>query len=788
VILALMALTKTAQYYLARYELAFSRRGFVDGASYTDVKAQLPALNLLMIISIAAAALFIANIFRKGWVFPIIAVGLWGFISLVVGTIYPAVIQRVVVQPNEFSREEPYIERNITATRAAFGLDEIDLRDFAYAADLEEADVQNNAATLENIRLWDPPQLREVYRATQEQQTFYAFSDVDVDRYQVGAEEDRRQSMIALRELDESNIPDRTWTNRHLVYTHGFGPVASAANEVNSGQPSYLVSDIPPQGELADGLEQPGIYFGEGMSGYAVVDTKVAEQQAAATDGTEETRYSGDAGVEVSSFLRRSALALRFGDWNLFVSGPLEDNSRVLYKRDVKERVETAAPFLHFDADPYPVVLDGRTLWVIDAYTLTDRYPYSQSLHPVSLPDGSGLDTSMNYVRNSVKATVDAYDGTIRFYVVDEDDPIIAAYRGAFPELFTDASEMPEGLREHWRYPEDLFRTQTEQFAQYHMTDPSSFFRRQFLWDVAPRPERGATTATTPTTTATGNDGGRSTTLAPTGTPIEPLYLTMALPQEESPQQEFVLMRPYVPRGKPNQLSAFMVARSDGDNYGELVVYELPENEVAPSPAQAATLIESEQSISEQFTPLDLRGSQIIRGNVQLIPIDNAIVYARPIYVLGQGEGQFPRLRFVAVAYDDDAVLVDLESRNPLAVSTIDQAMRLLLAGIEPEVPTGEPIEPEDPDEPEEPTEPSEPGEPSEPLPDEVDALLAEAQAEFDAADDALAAGGADALAEYQRHVERARELVERANELLAEGGSGPTTTTSSIPIVGASG
>jgi uncharacterized membrane protein (UPF0182 family) len=745
----------------------FSRRGFVDGASYTDVKAQLPALNLLMIISIAAAALFIANIFRKGWVFPVIAVGLWAFISLVVGTVYPAVIQRFVVQPNEFSREEPYIERNIAMTRAAFGLDDanVDTQGFDYATNLEEADVAVNDATLRNIRLWDPAQLQEVYRAQQERFPFYRFNDVDADRYKIGAEQisaDETPTMIALRELDAEGIPDRTWTNRHLSFTHGYGAVASAANLVDDGEPSYLASEIPVQTDLPAAPEQSGVYFGEHMSSYVVVGTNVAEQEPTASDETTETEYSGDAGVEVSSFLRKSALALRFGDWNLFVSGQLTDESRVLYKRDIKERVSTAAPFLRFDSDPYPVVVDNRILWVIDAYTISDRYPYSQSINPSNLPDGSGLDTDFNYVRNSVKATVDAYDGTITFYVVDEvEDPIIEAYQKAFPELFTD-EEMPPGLREHWRYPEDMFRAQTEQFSTYHMTDANDFFRKQFLWDIAPRPERAATAATT-ATTGRGNDGGRSTTLAASGSPIEPLYLTMQLPGEET--QEFVLLRPYVPRGRPNQLSAFMVARTDGTNYGKLTSYEIPTTQVAPSPAQAATLIESDPVISETFTPLDLRGSEIIRGNVQLIPLGESIVYARPIYVEGQGEGQFPRLRFVALAYGNSALLVDFAG-GPEAITTVQAGLQLLVSGEEPPPPPEVPVDPEEPEDPTTSTTTT-----TQPAPTGSAAeLFAQAAAELDAAEAARQAGD---LGEYQDRVTEAKRLLDAA---VAAQGTSPTT------------
>jgi uncharacterized membrane protein (UPF0182 family) len=763
VILALMALTKTVQYYLARFDLVFSRRGFVDGASYTDVHAQLPALNLLMIISIAAAALFIANIFRKGWVFPIIAVGLWAFISLVVGTIYPAVIQRFVVQPNEFSREEPYIERNINMTREAFGLEGEQKENFDYSTDLNQADISANEPTIRNIRLWDPSPTREVFRAQQERFPYYRFIDVDADRYTVGAENEQ-PTMIALRELDSASIPDRTWTNRHLVYTHGYGPVAAAANLVEDGEPSYLVSEIPLAGDLPQIPEQPEIYFGENMSGYTVVDTKVAEQQAAGGNETTQTRYRGKAGVQMSSFLRRSALALRFGDWNLFVSGQLTSNSKVLYKRDVSERLRTAAPFLRFDADPYPVVVDNRILWVVDAYTVTDHFPYSQSLHPSSLPDGSGLDTTFNYVRNSVKATVDAYDGTVKFYVVKNvDDPMIKAWRKAFPKLFTDESRMPEGLKEHWRYPEDVFRAQTEQFALYHMTDASDFFRKQFIWDVAPRPERSAAPIT-PTTTR-GSDGGRNTTLAAGGSPIDPLYLTMALPNSDN--QEFILSRPYVPRGKPNQLSAFMVARMDGENYGKLVSYEIPTTLVAPSPAQAATLIESDPQISSTLSLIDQRGSVVQRGDVQLIPIGSSIIYARPIYVEGQGEGQFPRLRFVALAYGNSAVLVDFEGEGEF--STIDQGIAHLLE--QPEAPPETENPPPDgtttSSQPAPTSSTTAPPGPTTTAAGDVAGLLAQARNEFDLAQQALQAND---LGGYQEHVNRARDLVDQAAQLQGGG------------------
>lgn len=759
VILAAMAFTRTAQYWLARFELNFSSRGAIDGASYTDVKAQLPALNFLMVISITAAALFIVNIWRRGWVLPVIAVGLWAFISLVVGTIYPAYIQRFQVQPNEFTRERPYIERNIEATRDAFRLDDenVDVREFEYTEDVGAEVLAEYTSTFENVRLWDPTQLEDTFQALQELRSYYAFVDVDVDRYRVG--DQTVPVLLAARELNDDGLPSRTWTNRNLVYTHGFGAAIAVANVVTQQAPEFILSDIPPVGELE--LDEPGVYFGENLGGFAVVDTKVEEFEPvdrsgeAAEEGT--TRYTGSGGVEVSSVLRKAAIALRFGSWDLFVSGQLAADSRVLYIRDVRERVEKAAPFLHFDADPYPVVLDGRILWVIDAYTVTDRYPYSQRLDSDDLPAGSGLDAELNYVRNSVKVTVDAYDGTITYYVVDESDPLVRAYRKAFPDLFTDADELPEGLREHFRYPEDLFRVQTEHYSTYHMTDPQAFYKRSDLWAVAPsagitadevpvQTGAGATTTVAPG----GNDGGRAATLRAEGDRIEPLYVMQKLPGDDEAQ--FVLTRPYVPINRVNQLRAFVAARSDpGENYGQLVVYVTPDNSDAPSPIQAATQIDGDQAISEQFTLLDRRGSRVLRGNVQLLPIGDTILYVRPIYVEARsGTSAFPRFRFVAVTYGEEAVLA--ESMGAALERIFGDDTPPALRPTEEEPPAPPPEEP--------------PGEepPGEELPGDVASLLEEAEREFQAAAEALAEQD---WATYGERIERAEELVRRALEAL---------------------
>jgi len=654
VLLALMALTKTAQYWLAQYSLVLSRRGAVDGATYTDINAQLPALRLLMLISIAAAGLFIVNIWRRGWVFPVIAVGLWGFIAIMVGTIVPAVVQRFTVQPNELSREKPYIARNIEATRDAFGLSDADIRieNFAYRPKLEAGATREESATLGNVRLYDPRPAQDDFKVDEARSSAYEFADVDVDRYPIGAEK-VKPTLVSVRELDEANLPDKSWTSRHLVYTHGYGVVAAAADQVDGDRPSYVLKGIPPEGEIALDQRYAPVYFGETMSGYVVVDTKVPEQEASATGEGRTTRYAGDAGIPVSSMLRRSALALRFGDWNLLVSGQITGESRLIFGRSVAERVAAAAPFLRFDADPYPVVHEGRVTWVVDAYTISSDYPYSQSLRP-NEPRGSGLDTEFNYVRNSVKVTVDAYDGTMRFYVVDPSDPIIRAYRKAFPGLFTDADQVPDSIRAHFRYPEDLFSAQTQQYALYHITDPVQYFNKQDIWDVVPTPDASFVAPGTTLPTVAGNDGGRNTTLAPSGTPAPPLYLTLQVPGSD--YQEFVLQRSFTPRRKNGILSSFMFALNDGPDYGKLVLFTVGDAS-APSSFKAASAIESDQFISSQFTLLGQGGSAVEKGNVQLVPIGDSVLYLRPIWITGEGQQPYPRYRFIAGVVGDRAVL-----------------------------------------------------------------------------------------------------------------------------------
>ena len=653
VILALMALVKTAQYYYARFQLNFSTRGVVEGASKTDVAAQLPALNLLMVISIVAAALFVWNIWRRGWVLPIIAVGLWAFVSLVIGTIVPVVYQQFFVNPNELQKERPYIERNIHATREAFALDQVAVQSFDYKENLTAQSIVENQTTIDNARLWDPAIILRSYQLFQGLQTFYKFADADVDRYVV--DNKLRQTLISARELNPADLPSQTWVNRHLVYTHGYGAVVSPSNAASpQGQPDYLLSDIPPQGDIP--LDRPEVYFGENLQGFSLVDAKTREfnyPKKGASNAT--TRYKGTGGVELSSWLRRAAFALRFNDFNMLISGQVTPKTKVLYLRDILDRVKKAAPFLKFDVDPYAVIADGKLVWLLDGYTTSDMYPYSQSF------DGAGgLSGSFNYVRNSVKATVDAYNGTIHLYVVDPKDPVIQAYREAFPQLFSKFSTMPASIKSHLRFPQDLFRAQTDVYRAYHMTNPTTFYNKADLWEVSPDPGSGEVAAPTLNDLQTPTTTNVPQAASSTGKRIDPIYLLIRLPGDT--REQFLILRPFVPVSKGNALQnlvSFMVAKSDPDpkKYGKLESFTMPTgNNTVYGPVQVNSTILNTDQISSQFTLLNQQGSRVVQGSLQLIPIQDSLLYIRPIYVVSETQRQ-PAFRFVVVFYAGTAVI-----------------------------------------------------------------------------------------------------------------------------------
>src|SRR4051794_8754900 len=663
VILAVMALVKTAQYYLGRFELNFSTRGVVEGASATDVKAQLPALNLLIFISIGAAALFLWNIRRRGWVLPIIAVGLWAFVSLVIGTIYPAAYQQFKVGPNEYQAESKYIDRNIRATRNAFGLDQVAPKDFDFTSlknglnvDQARTLVDSNRGTINNARLWDPNVIRDTYSTLQNLQTYYQIGDVDVDRYLVDGE--TRQVLVAARGLNSADLPSQSFVNRHIVYTHGYGAVASPSNQADpDGNPSFFLRDVPVQqnGITMDSGPPSQIYFAENLGSYVLTGAKQAEfnyQKSGATD--QFTRYKGKDGVKLSNFVRRAAFALRFGSLDPLISGQITSKTKILMERDIRARVEKLAPFLQFDADPYPVVLGDKTVWILDGYTTSDMYPYSQAL------GGEGsLPSSFNYVRNSVKVTVDAYQGTVTFYVFDKKDPIIEAYESAFPDLFTPASQMPDEIRQHLRYPEDLFKSQSDIFGRYHVTEPKRFYDGSAKWLVSPDPGSGrvssdvlseANAIANNNSAAASNNQPQAATSS--GARIDPYYLNIRLPGQRDTAEHFVLLVPFVPVSSANsqtRLVSYLAADSDPSQYGKLSSFTMPQGQTVEGPVQVNNNIVRTGAISQAITFFNQQGSAVIQGSMQLIPVGNSLIYVRPFYTQGRGEGSYPLFQFVVV-------------------------------------------------------------------------------------------------------------------------------------------
>ncbi len=760
VLLGLLALVKAAGYWLQRYELTVSTRGYVDGAGYTDVNAQLPAINLLLLISIASVALFIVNIWRRGWALPILGVGLWALIAVVAGAIYPQFVQRFQVTPNEPEREQPYIARNIEATRDAMGLsdDDIEVTRFELNEDVDEIDLVANAESVRNIRIWDPSEeiLGQTFPQLQRVRSYYRVNDVDIDRYELGGVP--TQVVLSVRDLNKDGVSSTSWSARHLTYTHGYGAIVAPANAKEpSGEPSFIAEDLPYSTEFEElALTQPAIYFGEELSGYVVVNSKQRELAYQDEDSTQYTQYSGEDGVRLDNIVKRAAFALRFGDANPLISDQITGSSKMLYIRDVRERVEALAPFLHYDADPYPVIIDGRIQWIFDAYTTSDRYPYGNRADNSQLTEGSGLDHSFNYVRNSVKAVVDAYDGTVDFYVMPVDDPIIEAYRSAFPALFQDFDDMPDGLKEHLRYPEDLFRVQTNMWASYHIDDPIEFYGGNDRWDVARDPGTAGAAEATQTT----NEQGE--TIASRQARIDPYYLFTKLPGAED--LEFILMRPFVPFSDDDRsqlLTAFMVGKSDGASYGKLQVFEMPPGNFPNGPALVQGDIQRDPTVSEQETLLGSRsqGSRVDYGSLTAIPIDGGLIYVRPFYVTSQ-QAPVPGLEKVIVYFDGRVVIRD----------TLQEALEVVF-GEAPE--TLEEDSPTDDDEPEDPGDPSEPEEPVGNLTERVSALLLEANELFAQAEEAL-----PDFAEYDRLNREARALIREAERLLEEAGTASTTTT----------
>jgi len=656
-ILAVLAVIRAADYWLQRYELTVSQRGVVDGALYTDVNAQLPVTHLLIAISLSAVVLLVINLWLRGWVMPILAVGLWAFTSIVMGGLYPAFVQRFQVEPNETAREAEYTLRNIDATRSAYALvPGVDLTeiDFDYTKELTAADVRDHADTIRNARVLDPLVTHPTFERFQAQREFYRFHGSPVDRtsLEISLDTDRylvdgrlTQMVLGVREL---RLGDQPWEREHVRLTHGYGLAMARANATTSeGRPDFLAGGLPVEVDpaLDLGLARPQIYYGEGIGGYALVDATVDEIDYV-DSGTNEnvpTRYEGDSGVDMGSFLRRSAFAMRFGQIEPLISSFVGGDTRVIYIRDVHERVRRLAPFLEFDADAYPVVVDGSVHYVLDAYTTSDRYPYSQQAENSRLVDESGLSGgAFNYVRNSVKAVVDAFSGEATFYVMPVDDPVIDAWRGAFPDLFTDFEEMPESLRDHLRYPQDLFRVQTNMWARYQVSDPESLVIGSERWAVAQDPGRrvvtGSTEAVIDAETGLAFDREQR---------VDPYYTLLNLPGED--EASFVTLRSYVPfdeKDDRRELVAFTVGETRSDGSTRLVTYEITSPD-APGPVLVASSIAQEEEISSRLTLLDDSGSTVEFGDLLLLPIADTILWVRPLYVAAEGTSSVPTLEAV---------------------------------------------------------------------------------------------------------------------------------------------
>jgi uncharacterized membrane protein (UPF0182 family) len=647
VLLAFIAVLKAFAYRLDSMELLYSPRGKVFGASYTDVVAHLPALNLLILISLFGAVLLLVNIKRRGWLLPVTAISLWLAVSIIVGGLVPAAIQRFRVIPDELNKELPYVENHIDYTRLAYGLDAIEEKSFEASPNLNKENISNNQQTVDNIRLWDPTVLAETYSQLQEIRAYYALDEVDVDRYKINGE--LTQVMVAARELDQTNLPAVGWVNERLQYTHGFGVVFSPANNVASqGQPDFYVKGVPATTTVSElEIEQPRIYFGESADSieYVVVNSLQEEvDYPLSTEGQSVayTNYSGEGGVNIGSFFKRLGFSLRYSELNLLISNQLSDDSKLIMERNIVSRVKKAAPFLYTDNDPYLALIDGGLFWIIDMYTLSDKYPYAQPADTRRINENSGLPMNFNYLRNSVKAVVNAYDGTMDFYVVDDKDPIIQSYQDIFPNLFSSEEDMSSELLDHIRYPEDLFTIQSDMYRDYHMTDPKVFYADEDPWVI---PSDSSTTPRVATLRGEFTEIGFK--------PMLPYYLLMSLPGETD--LSYLIFQPFNPENRPN-MQSFLVADADPENYGQLIDFRLPKGEFVDGPSQVATRINQDPDISQIFTLLDQQGSSVIKGNLFVVPIDQSVLYYQPIYLQGE-QNPLPEFKFVVVVFQDKIIM-----------------------------------------------------------------------------------------------------------------------------------
>jgi uncharacterized protein len=603
--------------------LLTSASGFLNGASYTDVHARMPALRVLIAAGLIGAALSIVQALqRKLW--PIAAAVAVYFVVSVGGSLYAVAIQRFVVAPNEQVKETPYIVHNIAATRAAFALNDVEEREISGDALLTRADIDRNDITLKNVPLWDHQPLLDTFSQLQEIRTYYDFASVDNDRYTINGE--YRQIMLSARELNSDSLQNRTWINEHLTFTHGYGLTLGPVNQATpEGLPTLFIRNLPVESQIDLKVDEASLYFGELSNDYVFVKTRTAEFHYPKGDDNVTAVYEGRGGVSIGSIFRKLLFSIRFRSMKTLLSNDLTSDSRILFHRRISDRVELIAPFLTYDPDPYLAIDKGRLFWVQDAYTTSNRYPYAT-------PTGTQT-RGLNYIRNSIKAVIDTYHGTTTFYRVDEKDPVAATIDRAFPGLLRPFSEMPEGLRTRLRYPQTIFALQANMFSTYHMDNPAVFYNKEDQWEIP--------------TVGVGTQAQQQR--------MEPYYSIMRLPGE--PRAEFIQMLPFTPRQKDN-LAAWMVARSDGERYGKLMVFQFPKQKVIFGPKQVNARISQDQNISPQITLWNQQGSEVIQGTLLVIPIEESVMYVRALYLRASG-GRIPELKRVIVVYQNQIVMAE---------------------------------------------------------------------------------------------------------------------------------
>jgi uncharacterized protein len=639
-LISIFFLFLAVKHYLSRFSIMYSQQGIVVGAGYSDVVAYLPMIKIMMFLAIVVAVLLLVWVFviskqpklrkRHIFVYALVLYIMFGFVG---PTVIPGIVQTLKVSPNEINLEKPYIENNIKFTRMAYGLGDVEEKDFDVNMGLTSNILDEAKETIDNVRILDWRPLTKTYKQTQEIRLYYDLAGIDIDRYNIDGK--YTQVMLAPRELDQNQITEnaKTWVNLHMVYTHGFGVVMSPVNQVTKqGLPDYFIKDIPPIYTVDEEnlkISKPQVYYGEKDNGFVLVNTKTNEFDYPKGNTNEYINYGGKGGIVLNSFLRKVLMAIRFGDFKILLSSDISEESKIMFTRHIVKRISKITPFIELDNDPYLVIDNGKLLWLVDGYTVSGNYPYSEKYGQI------------NYIRNSVKVVVDAYDGSVTYYVMNTNDPIIETYTKIFPKQFKQFEDMPESIREHIRYPVDLFKIQSQIYSTYHMDDVKVFYNKEDAWQI-PNEVYGV---------------GQKVK-------VEPYYIIIKLPNED--KEEFVLMTSFTPIKKDNMI-AWMAARSDGDNYGKLILYKFQKDKLIYGPLQIEAKIDQDSEISQQLTLWSQQGSRVTRGNLLIIPINDSILYIEPLYIQAE-TGQLPELKRVLVS---DGERVVMEENLVLALEAL---------------------------------------------------------------------------------------------------------------------